>query len=172
MMAIRKSVHFLSTLCFLWIIGCGGVAVTWHGVHILPLDNSGRQIVTPDDGGKTPKIVVDQLRVLILQDGRDSGLKQLTAEQQSIMFGREFRNFCRQHCAKDSSGAPQFRLAHFEDQITGDWQTLVSKYGPPDDSSYPWIILASGNSGWSGRLTTWQALKPQIDKFAGITGAK
>jgi len=122
------------------------------------VDPNKPNVVTPDNGQFTR----DGMRVLIIED------QDVTedAARQSMIDGKKYRDFLKDHCLKDSKGNPEFRIVDKKADLNGVWADLEVKGKP---SSYPWVILENGKNLLSRELphdpAEWLGL---LEKYAGV----
>lgn len=122
----------------------------------------GRRGVVPE-----PEVVVPhkvdvlpqgQMRCLVVEDVATR--KNISATQSAMLFGKETRDFLKSNCVENG-----FRFVDNDEQLTGVWNDMKSKYPP---QSYPWWILINGNSGGGFCPKEWSDLTPRLNKYAGV----
>lgn len=86
----------------------------------------------------------DGLRVLIVEDVEQR--TTLPASQRIIFSDPEIREYLEQHCVKDASGAPEYRILDHETNMADAppvWRDAMQR----PRKSLPWIIISAPPRG-------------------------
>lgn len=98
---------------------------------------------TPDDA----PIPEPGFRVLIVYETGDN----LPPGQQSILYGKQTRDWLNANCVKEADGTAAYRIFDQNVDVTDAlpvWKTAMAR----ERESIPWLLVSNGKSGFEGPL--------------------
>lgn len=144
------------------ILGCGGI--TEQGIYFWKRTGPVAPIVNPDG-----PLAKDNLMLLVLHDpNKDT---KLPATQLDLLTSKNWRDFWKNNCLKDTDGNPEYRYVDGTSdglsKLSGQWKTMVDA-NPP--KSLPWIIAVNGKTMMSIPVPVdWtNEFRDQMDRIAGV----
>lgn len=105
------------------------------------------------------------LRVMIVEE--QSERHKLSAGHQSIMFGKPFRDYLNSVCTAGVKvpAKKEWRIYEKDMDVSADGEHWAKALARPK-TSYPWIVISNGTSGFEGSLPSDpQAAMELINKY-------
>lgn len=123
--------------------------------------------VDPPGPDPPAPIPVAGLYVLIVEE--TASRAELKAGQREILLGTapgSVRDYLKSHCARDTSGRPEFRILDTDDDLSRDSKVWQDVWARPR-KSIPWIAISNGKDGFEGPLPATAAECLQLLKKYG-----